>query len=650
MAGSIGSPSRGGVGFNGLDDASVGGGESLADDQFSLASYFEDPDKFQSMKQFSKSVQAFPTQSPSYNDISGGGRYSLRSQMQDRVTRTRALPFSSLDEAPHFVANSKAPVCRVLAYFMEAAPMNLVEPERARKVELIFHLEDNTMEIIEPYIPNCGIMQGKMLKRHRVPKPATFKKRGAGEVAAIGTGDAVDTEFYSITDVRAGAKLIIYQREYTVMDCDGSTKRLLREYGSPFGEPLATPATVYDPRVNASVALVARTAQVKARTTKKSTGFFEYDRKVLRFYGIWDSRARLFGDQLKVRLHYYLADNTMEVLPSPGPSDGRDKVPKYLKKTSVLMEMDDNNSINDSTLMSNEPETAGPDAVVPSRPYHWTDLKVGMTIAVAALNITIIDADPFTRRFYDDKDMPLATPIPLQEPIYPVLKNNVPPHDGFGSEEDSLQTCTGSLVPTAPKKDGAKLRNFQGMILRFFAKLEKVRSEDEERTFVVQLFLEDDTVLISEPPVRNSGHKGGTFLSRTKLSLTAGGHGSAGLQIKQCYVGASVQIFSHHFKLLDADDYTMRYMAENSLIWGYSNFAYVLGKLKERGEALRRNILTSNTAQGLASKEVDKGGLGEILLGAGIVCNDQEIATIFHKLDPLKTGVVKMSKVLKLVA
>ena len=49
------------------------------------------------------------------------------------------------------------------------------------------------------------------------------------------------------------------------------------------------------------------------------------------------------------------------------------------------------------------PETAGPDAVVPSRPYHWTDLRIGMTIGVAALSITIIDADSFTRKFYQGK-------------------------------------------------------------------------------------------------------------------------------------------------------------------------------------------------------------------------------------------------------
>jgi hypothetical protein len=37
------------------------------------------------------------------------------------------------------------------------------------------------------------------------------------------------------------------------------------------------------------------------------------------------------------RLHYYLADNTMEVLPIQGPSEGRDKVPKYLKKSHIMM-------------------------------------------------------------------------------------------------------------------------------------------------------------------------------------------------------------------------------------------------------------------------------------------------------------------------
>ena len=98
------------------------------------------------------------------------------------------------------------------------------------------------------------------------------------------------------------------------------------------------------------------------------------------------------------------------------------------------------------------------------------------------------------------------------------------------------------------------------MVLRYFARLVGVRSEDAERAFVIQIFLEDDTVLISEPPVRNSGHKGGTFLSRAKLSLVGGGHGAVGVHPGQFYVGSVVPIFSHQFTILDADDYTMRYV------------------------------------------------------------------------------------------
>jgi hypothetical protein len=45
----------------------------------------------------------------------------------------------------------------------------------------------------------------------------------------------------------------------------------------------------------------------------------------------------------------------------------------------------------------------------------------------------------------------------------------IPPYNGFGSEEDSLQTCKQTLVLSAPTKDGAKLKQLAGMILRYEA-------------------------------------------------------------------------------------------------------------------------------------------------------------------------------------
>ena len=311
-------------------------------DNYTLQSYFEDPETFEAIKSYNRSMQSFPNEGESFSDLRG--RYSLRSQLRDRTEGTKAPPFSSLDVTPDFVINSKEPVARALAYFYESTPMNLTEPERARKVEIIFHLEDESLEILEPYIPNCGIIQGKMLKRHRVAKPNAYRRRNETEGDWTGVIPAMrpQPEYYTVRDIKAGARLLIYQREFIVIDCDDTTKQMLFEFGTPFGETIPLPEAVYDPRITQTAAREARLKQKRHTNTaaKKTTGFFAFDRKVLRFFGVWDNRARLFGDQLYVRLHYYLSDNTMEVLPAAGSMDGRDRIPKFLKKNTVMMNPD----------------------------------------------------------------------------------------------------------------------------------------------------------------------------------------------------------------------------------------------------------------------------------------------------------------------
>ena len=37
-------------------------------------------------------------------------------------------------------------------------------------------------------------------------------------------------------------------------------------------------------------------------------------RKVLRFDCVWDDTSRLYGDVLQFKLHYFLSDDTMEIL------------------------------------------------------------------------------------------------------------------------------------------------------------------------------------------------------------------------------------------------------------------------------------------------------------------------------------------------
>jgi len=85
-----------------------------------------------------------------------------------------------------------------------------------------------------------------------------------------------------------------------------------------------------------------------------------------------------------------------------------------------------------------------------------------------------------------------------------------PPYNGWGSEEDSLCSCMG-LLPKPPKRDFIKFmekdrRGLDSNVLRFLAKMETTKPIDTDRRFIISYFLSDDTVLVFEPPVRNSGN------------------------------------------------------------------------------------------------------------------------------------------------
>jgi len=96
----------------------------------------------------------------------------------------------------------------------------------------------------------------------------------------------------------------------------------------------------------------------------------------------------------------------------------------------------------------------------------------------------------------------------------------IPPYNGFGSEEDSLGNCL-SLIPKPPQRDFVKFmahdrRGFDSNELRFTARLLTDVAVDRDRRFVVSYYRTDDTLLICEPPVRNSG----TPTDRVQLNST----------------------------------------------------------------------------------------------------------------------------------
>ena len=414
-------------------------------------SYYEDPEFFNSL---AESLSPYPSTAVVASDLNG--RYSLRSQRQDRVQNTRSLPFSTYDTVPSYIVSGEL-VCRFYAYVVQELADNNKEPERLRKVEILMYQSDQTLEIKEVKVASGGLVPIS-LKRHQVLKPIT-------------DGVYENEPYYTIHDCRAGTVFNIYNSYYTLVDADKSTRIYMNERGLEFGEGIPYPTIGYNPSASwVSVVDTINEARMIAQREShdKAMKFYEYNTQVLRFFGVWSDRV---GNKNKVKIHYYLADDTIEVVTLYGKNDGRDHVPKFLKRMKIRMPAGEENDYKPggSLLMTSTFEDPLDITIPPF--YKWTDIGVGSTLRFAGIKIVIEDADNFTRQFYRNNGTPLSDRV--IEEIVPQRKYSIriPPHNGIGSEEDSLQTCKGTLLPKAPKKDGAKAVMFAGQVLRYKCKL-----------------------------------------------------------------------------------------------------------------------------------------------------------------------------------
>lgn len=77
------------------------------------------------------------------------------------------------------------------------------------------------------------------------------------------------------------------------------------------------------------------------------------------------------------------------------------------------------------------------------------------------------------------------------------------------------------------------------------------------RKVVVFYFLEDHTVMISEPKEENSGVPQGKFLKRRQVLK----EGKSGLSLlpSDLKIGQDVVILGKHFRLTDCDEYTREF-------------------------------------------------------------------------------------------
>ena len=417
------------------------------------------------------------------------------------------------------------------------------------------------MDVCEPKTDNSGIVQGRLLKRHR----------------AVG----VNGSPLSFVNFVVGEPISIYGRVFNVIACDAFTRDFLAREGITMAPDEEAPAGLEDegntcallgaigmgprgvggrPQSSAGAAVVAAPSAGAAAASSAVVGYSERsdgsDRRVLRFFCSWDDRASDGGELHRYTLNYYLSDGTIEVLESLGRNSGRDPFPKMLSRSKLP-----NNG--DFEVGCRPGETAGRPVVT------HQDLRVGGEVGVYGRILKLHDCDESTRAFYvKEMGRTLAemAPCPLPEDV-PKPAPPAPPHNGFGSEADSLRNCH-SLVPRPPKHDFRHWEANDGKTLRFTAQFAEdsgvVVPPNDERRFVVTLYLVDNTVSVYEPPVRNSGIVGGKFLERT-LEPVRKPDSRAPYTARDFYVGNSLTIHSHCFTLLTTDPSTEKTIAELGL-------------------------------------------------------------------------------------
>nr|BAC26479.1 unnamed protein product [Mus musculus] len=536
-------------------------------------------------------------------------------------------------DAPSWVAFDKQ-VLSFDAYLEDEISDKRQEIFRIRYYKIYFYLEDDTIQVNEPEVINSGLPQGTSIRRQRIPYPPPN-----------------DDQFYTVYDFNINISVVFYGRTFKIYDCDPFTKNFLKKIGIKLNPPGQCPLDPYMKMRRETLEFVDPFRPYQSFDTLKR--FIQYDGKVLRFFCLWDDSTSLFGDRREFVLHYFLCDGTVEireVLPSNSGRDAmssflrRGKLPKYgppgiyqpgqitdravLNVYGGLSEWRADGYLLDKYQLGKVEQDF----------YTDQDLSIGATINVWGRKVLLCDCDEFTKTYYRTKyGVDNFTPISCKPPHLPKIERKYPPYTGFGSEEDSFRSCVG-LKPTPHRKNFKKFMELDSFgnisnILRYFGKLITHKCADVDRIFVIAFYLSDDTISVFEPIENNSGNAGGMFLKRSRVKKPGQevfkSEFSEYIKAEELYIGATVNINGYLFILLNADEYTLNYMENNTDKFPYSNFELAIQKLKQEKSKSREITQVFAAADYNHTKVVTYNTFRDILMSITMgKLIDQELITI----------------------
>lgn len=221
--------------------------------------------------------------------------------------------------------------------------------------------------------------------------------------------------------------------------------------------------------------------------------------------------------------------------------------------------------------------------------YTPRDLLLGQKIYVYGRDCLLVDCDPFTRKYYKEKLGIDQVKVEIDESkATNSQKVIIPPHNGWGSEIDSLGNCI-AILPKPPKIDFNKKFMYESIILRFVARIITPHKEDLRKKFILSFYCGDDSLMIHLVPEKNSGVDGGKFLERRKYKNNASGQF---FQQSDLAIGANLEIGGFKFMLISADDFTFKYMEERPATFPLADKKTLIQKIgaSNLGEMARKFI------------------------------------------------------------
>ncbi|KAF4137886.1 DUF1126 PH-like domain [Phytophthora infestans] len=550
-------------------------------------------------------------------------------------------------------------VLRFFAYFTE--PIELADGRRelrVRRVVVCFYLSDRSISISEPRVTNSGIPQGEFMRRTVVRK--------SGNKSLTYPRENILDDFYSPEDFRIGGELRFYGRTFHIVDCDAATRNF---YAEALGETLETPR-MYPDEESSKMSEVEelknqlreRTKAIGASRAEAMRKFHDLNQKVLRFYASWRDDHPLYPETRYFIVHYYLCDDTVEVIEDRDRNRerGQGHFSVLLSRRRLARESGTGNQ-----------QQQGDDGAT----YFITDrdLRCGEWINVFSRRLLLEDCDAFTRDYYlethgvtqekfeppllESPDTPTKwQPFRAAQDPQPPLASSGRGTSGYAVNNNN-SSMQGRLVAPIPGGQNhsvvtplCQYDDLDGKQLRFRARFQGLLRGDmnAQREFVVTYFLEDETLAVFEPRVRNSGVLGGRFLDRARFRkdpklIQSNGMTHEGVplhyQASDMYVGAILTFeFSPYqrLELVEADSQTLSFCESHPEVFRFSDSSAVLAftaKLWMRGPRpvdLRREWrqLDRNNAH-VVNMEAMKNVLSRAGLASGL--NAQQMITLFRR-------------------